>query len=394
MKEGKNPDMEKMLNREKKKKEGKKMEQTNRPGQKNKKKESSPAEAATRRSEISDILRTINKTQHNDHYELRALLDTKLEYLFSLDKKLERLSSLDAKLERLSSIVENSSKDLDSKLEEEFVSLKGSFQSGMENVSDNVKSSPDKLVEKVDELQKALMDKTNGSVDVVSNGLSHIGEVFEKLEGSFKEEINALRETLQKVFEEMYTQFKESSKGLKELSSLMEKYVGEFKEEREKFDNRMRKEEARRLNDMAVRNFYGGKADVAIRQLKEAVLLDDASAEILTNLAVALSSKGKQKDARKIFERVLKDNPDMLEAEVGLGLIMFDRGNIDEAIEIFKEASKKSESEAFIYADLGYAYEQKEMIDKAVSNWEKALQIDPTLQDVGKKLKLYKNKEA
>jgi len=73
---------------------------------------------------------------------------------------------------------------------------------------------------------------------------------------------------------------------------------------------------------------------------------------------------------------------------------MFDRGNIDEAIEIFKEASKKSESEAFIYADLGYAYEQKEMIDKAVSNWEKALQIDPTLQDVGKKLKLYKNKEA
>jgi len=394
MKEGKNPDMEKMLNREKKKTEGKKMEQTNRPGQKNKKKESSPAEAATRRSEISDILRTINKTQHNDHYELRALLDTKLEYLFSLDKKLERLSSLDAKLERLSSIVENSSKDLDSKLEEEFVSLKGSFQSGMENVSDNVKSSPDKLVEKVDELQKALMDKTNGSVDVVSNGLSHIGEVFEKLEGSFKEEINALRETLQKVFEEMYTQFKESSKGLKELSSLMEKYVGEFKEEREKFDNRMRKEEARRLNDMAVRNFYGGKADVAIRQLKEAVLLDDASAEILTNLAVALSSKGKQKDARKIFERVLKDNPDMLEAEVGLGLIMFDRGDIDEAIEIFKEASKKSESEAFIYADLGYAYEQKEMIDKAVSNWEKALQIDPTLQDVGKKLKLYKNKEA
>jgi len=374
MKEGKNPDMEKMLNREKKKTEEKKEEQMKKPVQGNKKKAFSSAEAATRRSEISDILRTVNKTQHNDHYELRALLDVKLEHI--------------------SSIVENFSKDLDNKLEEEFVSLKGSLQSGMENVSDNVKSSPDKLVEKVDELQKALIDKANGSVDVVSNDLTHIGEVFEKLEGSFKEEINALRETLQKVFEEMYTQFKESSKGLKDLSSLMEKYVGEFKEEREKFDNRMRKEEARRLNDMAVRNFYGGKVDVAIRQLKEAVLLDDASAEILTNLAVALSSKGKQKDARKIFERVLKDNPDMLEAEVGLGLIMFDRGNIDEAIEIFKEASKKSEVEAFTYANLGYAYEQKEMIDKAVSNWEKALQIDPTLQDVGEKLKLYKNKEA
>ena len=60
----------------------------------------------------------------------------------------------------------------------------------------------------------------------------------------------------------------------------------------------------------------------------------------------------------------------------------------------FKQASKKGETEAFTYANLGYAYEQKEMIDKAVSNWEKALQIDPTLKDVGEKLKLYKDKEA
>jgi len=90
----------------------------------------------------------------------------------------------------------------------------------------------------------------------------------------------------------------------------------------------------------------------------------------------------------------LKINPDMIEAKVGLGMIMFDRGNVDEAIEIFKEASKRSESEAFVYADLGYAYEQKEMIDKAVSNWEIALELDPTLKDVGEKLKLYKDKEA
>ena len=178
------------------------------------------------------------------------------------------------------------------------------------------------------------------------------------------------------------------------LSSLIGKYVEDFKGEREKFDKRRNKEEARRLNDMAVKNFYVGKVELAIRQLKEAVLLDDTSPEILANLAVALSKDGKQKDARKIFEKVLGEKPDMVEAQVGMGLILFERGNIDEAIEIFKEASKKNELEAFTYANLGYAYEQKELIDKAVLNWEKALELDPTLKDVGERLKLYKDKEA
>lgn len=378
----------------KKKIGGKQSDLTKKHLQGNRKKVIPPAEAVKRKSETIDILRTINKTQHNDHYELRALLDEKLTPLSSLNAKMEGLSSLDAKLEKLSSIIEKNSKDLDSRLEEEFVALKNSIKSGMENVSDNVKSSPDKIIEKTDEFQKALIEKTDGSLDVFSEGLSHVGGIIERIEDSFKEEINAIREILQKVFEEMYTPIKESSKGLKELTTLIEKYVGEFKEEREKFDLRMKKEEARRLNDIAVRNFYGGKTDVAVRQLKEAVLLDDASAEILTNLGIVLSSKGMHKDARKIFDRVLKSKPDMLEAEVGLGLIMFERGNVDEAIEIFKEASKKGETEAFIYANLGYAYEQKEMVDKAVSSWEKAFELDPTLKDVGDKLKLYKDKEA
>jgi tetratricopeptide (TPR) repeat protein len=331
-------------------------------------------EAIKRRNETIEVLRNLSKSQHKDQYELRSLLNVKLG--------------------ELSSILQKFPKDLDIKLEEEIVSLKNVVQSGTDSLSDEIKNNPQRMLEKTEELQKTLVKKIEDSADIISNGLSHIGEVFEKLEGSFKEEINALRETLQKVFEEMYMQFKESSKGLKELTSLVEKYVEDFKGEREKFDKRRNKEEARRLNDMAVKNFYVGKLEVAIRQLKEAVLLDDSSPEILTNLAVALSKDGKQKDARKIFEKVLGENPDMIDAKVGLGLIMFDRGNIDEAIEIFKEATKKDETAAFTYANLGYAYEQKELIDKAVSNWEKAFELDPTLKDVEDKLKLYKDKEA
>jgi tetratricopeptide (TPR) repeat protein len=331
-------------------------------------------EKVKRKGETIEVLRNLSKSQHNDLYELKSLLDVKLG--------------------EISSFLGKFSKDLDVKLEEEFISLKDVIKSGVENLSDDIKSSPEKLQEKVEELQKTLAEKIENSADVVSNGLTHIGEVFEKLEGSFKEEINALRETLQKVFEEMYMQFKESSKGLEGLSSLIEKYVKDFKEEREKFDRRRNKEEARRLNDMAVKNFYSGKIELAIRQLKEAVLLEDTSPEILVNLAVALSKDGKQKDARKIFEKVLEDNPAMVEAKVGMGLILFERGNIDEAIEVFKEASKMGEIEAFTYANLGYAYEKKEVIDKAISNWEKAFELDPTLKDVGEKLKLYKDKEA
>lgn len=338
------------------------------------KKKSSVDEKNKRRSETIEVLRSLSKSQHNDQYELRSLLNVKLG--------------------EVSSILEKVSKELDVKLEEEFVSLKDVVQSGLDSLSDEVKSGPEKLLEKTEELQKTLAEKIDNSADVVSDGLTHVSEVFEKLELSFKEEINALRETLQKVFEEMYLQFKESSEGLKELSSLVGKYVEEFKGEREKFDKRRNKEEARRLSDMAVKNFYVGKVELAIRQLKEAVLLDDSAPEILANLATALSKDGKQKDARKIFEKILEEKPDMVEAQVGMGLILFERGNIDEAIEIFKEASKKDELEAITYANLGYAYEQKELIDKAISNWEKAFELDPTLKDVGEKLKLYKDKEA
>jgi tetratricopeptide (TPR) repeat protein len=352
----------------KKKKKNKESEEMGR------KKNSSIDEKNKRRSETIEVLRSLSKSQHNDQYELRSLLNVKLG--------------------EVSSILEKFSKGLDVKLEEEFVSLRDVVQSGLDNLSDEVKSSPERLLEKTEDLQKTLAEKIDNSADVVSNGLTHVGEVFEKLELSFKEEINALRETLQKVFEEMYMQFKESSEGLKELSSLVEKYVEDFKIEREKFDNRRKKEEARRLNDMAVKNFYVGKVELAIRQLKEAVLLDDTAPEVLANLAAALSKDGKQKDARKIYEKILEEKPDMVEAQVGMGLILFERGNIDEAIEIFKEASKKDDLEAITYANLGYAYERKELIDKAVSNWEKAFELDPTLKDVGEKLKLYKDKEA
>ncbi len=346
----------------------------NKSSSKKREESKSSEEMIKRRNETIEVLRNLGKAQHNDLYELRSLLNVKLG--------------------EISSVLQKFSKDLDIKLEEEFVSLKDVVQSGIDNLSEETKKNPEKLLEKTEELRKTLAEEIEASADVVSNGLSHIGEVFEKLEGSFKEEINALRETLQKVFEEMYMQFKESSEELKGLSSLVEKYVEDFKAEREKFDKRRNKEEARRINDMAVKNFYAGRVESAIRQFKEAVLLDDSSPEILTNLGVALSKDGKQKDARKVFEKVLEKRPDMIEAQVGLGLIMFERGNIDEAIEIFKEASKKDEVEAFAYANLGYAYEQKELIDKAVSNWEKAIELDPTLKDVEDKLKLYKEKEA
>lgn len=338
------------------------------------KKKASFDEKTQRKSETIEVLRNLSQSQHNDQYELRSLLDVKLG--------------------DISSFLEKFSKNLDVKLEEEFISLKEVLQSSIDNLSENIQNSPQKLQEKTEELQKTLALKIDNSTDVISTGLSHIGEVFETLEVSFKEEINALRETLQKVFEQMYMQFKESSDGLEKLSSLIEKYVEDFKAEREKFDKRRNKEEARRLNDLAVKNFYVGKVELAIRRLKEAVLLDNSSPEILTNLAVALSKDGKQKDARKLFDKVLEEKPDMVEAQVGMGLILFERGNIDEAIEIFKEAGKKGELEAFSYANLGYAYEKKELIDKAVSNWEKAFELDPTLKDVGEKLKLYKDKEA
>ena len=81
-----------------------------------KKKKVSDDEKIKRRSETIEVLRNLSKAQHNDQYELRSLLNVKLG--------------------EISSVLQKFSKDLDVKLEEEFISLKGAVQSGMENLSD------------------------------------------------------------------------------------------------------------------------------------------------------------------------------------------------------------------------------------------------------------------
>ncbi len=78
------------------------------------------------------------------------------------------------------------------------------------------------------------------------------------------------------------------------------------------------------------------------------------------------------------YQNILKNNPDNLNALVGLGDIYFNSRRYQEAIAIFLKAEKIDPASVHIENDLGLLYLNSNNYDHALEKFQKALQIDPT----------------
>jgi tetratricopeptide (TPR) repeat protein len=298
-------------------------------------------------------LQQFNQARHEDHYQLQSLLDKNLREITSLIENLPEKATAGQReaLGEIKNVIHENPAQIGDSIMDSLTSLE-------ENFANSLNKNYEALKERLSALEKTISDTLKESFSAIEE---HFGEMVLNL--------NAISEHIRN-------------------------YVEEFKKEREELTLMKKKEEARLLNDMAIKNFYAGRATTAIDGFKKAAELDKSSLEVLTNLGIALSKEGKDQEAQDIFKQVLEKDPDKVEALSGMGLIIFNEGDIDGAIDIFKQALGKDKGFASAYANLGFAYEKKEDINQAIENWDKALKLDPNLTDAKEALTLYKDRRV
>ncbi len=139
--------------------------------------------------------------------------------------------------------------------------------------------------------------------------------------------------------------------------------------------------------DIAVHMFRGvkyardGKRADAIVEWLKAVELDSSYLPAYTNLGAAyLDDKGTLEKARQCFQKVLAADPDNGAAQNDMGLYWVHKGDMDKALSEFERAvALKPTPGALCMAlnNAGLAYEAKGMRDAAISMFQNALSINP-----------------
>jgi protein O-mannosyl-transferase len=95
------------------------------------------------------------------------------------------------------------------------------------------------------------------------------------------------------------------------------------------------------------------------------------------NLGIVLAQKGSVDEAITHFQRTLEIKPDYAKAHNDLGLALLQKGKVDEAIARFQKVIEIDPAYAEACYNLGNALIQKGSVDEAIAQYQKALQIRP-----------------
>lgn len=103
------------------------------------------------------------------------------------------------------------------------------------------------------------------------------------------------------------------------------------------------------------------------------------SAEQALNLAAQIRQQGDLAQAEALLKQILQIQPQNHAAWHELGLIAYDVGKPDMAIQLLSEAIKHGGKVAMYHANIGEMYRQCKNLDKAVAHGRKAVELDPKL---------------
>lgn len=128
--------------------------------------------------------------------------------------------------------------------------------------------------------------------------------------------------------------------------------------------------------------YYYGKTDEAKIDY-DAVFLNGRDIDTIQNLIafVYLRSEFKDSIPEKVIE-YLSDTPDSAESHNNLANLYFNKNLIDKAIEEYKRAIMLDEKNSTSYYNLGICYLRKEDYKEAEENFKKALNLDPDNVDI------------
>jgi len=95
------------------------------------------------------------------------------------------------------------------------------------------------------------------------------------------------------------------------------------------------------------------------------------------NLGIVLLQKGKVDEAIAQYQKALQIKPDYAEVHYNFGFALSKNGKVDEAINQYQKALQIKPDYADAHINLGNALLQKGSVDEAITHYQKALQIKP-----------------
>jgi len=95
------------------------------------------------------------------------------------------------------------------------------------------------------------------------------------------------------------------------------------------------------------------------------------------NLGLALFQKGEVDEAMAQFQKALEINPNYDDAHYNFGNILLQRGQLDEAMAQYEKALEINPNYADAHNNLGNILLQKGHLDEAIEQYQKALKINP-----------------
>jgi tetratricopeptide (TPR) repeat protein len=146
---------------------------------------------------------------------------------------------------------------------------------------------------------------------------------------------------------------------------------------------------ARARDRFAVQDYYG-----TVHLLEEIVAGGRAFADVHHLLGVSLSLLGQRERALIEFGRAVELNPRYLEALIHQGLVLYEMGRDAEAEDSFRRASVSvsapsdglpapiAASLANQHAELAEAYAEAGSLDRAVEQYQRALELGPNFVDL------------
>jgi tetratricopeptide (TPR) repeat protein len=100
------------------------------------------------------------------------------------------------------------------------------------------------------------------------------------------------------------------------------------------------------------------------------------------NLGLALFQKGQVDDAIAQYQKAVEIYPNYVAAHYNLGNALLQKGQLDTALAQYEKAVEIDPNDAAAHINLGNAFFQKQQLDKAVAQFQKAVEINPNDAEV------------
>jgi len=163
------------------------------------------------------------------------------------------------------------------------------------------------------------------------------------------------------------------------------KSLGRFDESVESFEKSIKISS----NFAEAHNNYGnlladlGRRDDSINSFKKAIEINPNFAEAYNNLGNVCKSLNRIKESVQSYEMAIEINPNFAEAYNNLGnLLTMDANLLNKAVKCFEKAVEINPDFAIAHNNLGNVYKDLNYLDEALVSYERALEIENSLDNV------------